>query len=829
MLLEVLTSINPDSCTPAEKDAWAAAFGKPFSLLLPGQVCQILVQSRPTEAAAILPELLGRYRPEGLVLQELTESWRAQFPLDIERVQAANRRAYIIVAPPPLDREPGDLRSSREQRDARTRRSLQLTVEEICRHLEAMQVSVRRLTRARVIHVLGTALRPLGAPYTVDADLFAAETEEPQPGVQAKGHAGDLSPAAVEGYCLLRSLTGIGVQESPRHLRLSYEDGTTVYAQSLVLLEPPEFTSPGWLDALIGLPVPHSLSLFTEGLDRRAERRLLTRRRRTLNILHLDASKNGTITNLEADSAQAEATRTALETQDPARRIVKWGVYLTIFAADEQRLELHVERARSLLRTQMLAEVGRGVGHQLPLFRATLPLAVDTADRRFRVRSETLGNSMPFLTHSPGMSKGIPLGFSASHNEMVFLDLDHPGLGNLVMTGLGVTGSGKTQFAQNLTIQVLLLGGRVIVVDKAGHYSRLLGLVGGTAVTFGGEGDGPAINIWDGPLSSRKISFLVDVHEILLCEPGQKLDSLRKAMLSEGIRAVHELGPELLLERDLVAWLHQQAAAGGEDARLYRELAYTLSPYVGDGEHAGLLDRATNVDLENRLVVFDLDPLLPQLQPVVMFVIADRVRRRVVGRRRQRGELITDFFVVDEGWSFLAHAAIAAWLSEVARKSRHWGLAVLFLTQQVSDLTNNQAAKAVFNAASLHFLFRQSDATSEGVSPVAWLRDTLSLSQAETERLYGLATVLREYAECLMIFKSKTSTKAQRGVIQLRYHPWAYWATTSHPHADVPYLNDMIDALGGDVWAAVKACAVGDDVPEPAEPAAASNTLELVG
>ena len=235
------------------------------------------------------------------------------------------------------------------------------------------------------------------------------------------------------------------------------------------------------------------------------------------------------------------------------------------------------------------------------------------------------------------------------------------------------------------------------------------------------------------------------------------------------------------------------------------------------------------MDLENRLVVFDLDPLLPQLQPVVMFVIADRVRRRVVGRRRQRGELITDFFVVDEGWSFLAHAAIASWLSEVARKSRHWGLAVLFLTQQVSDLTNNPAAKAVFNAASLHFLFRQSDATSEGVSPVAWLRDTLSLSQAETERLYGLATVLREYAECLMIFKSKTSTKAQRGVIQLRYHPWAYWATTSHPHADVPYLNDMIDALGGDVWAAVKACAAGDDVPEPTEPAAAGDTLELVG
>ena len=36
----------------------------------------------------------------------------------------------------------------------------------------------------------------------------------------------------------------------------------------------------------------------------------------------------------------------------------------------------------------------------------------------------------------------------------------------------------------------------------------------------------------------------------------------------------------------------------------------------------------------------------------------------------------------------------------------------------------------------------------------------------------------------------------------------------SEPLRDVPYRRRMTEALGGDVWAAVKACAAGEEVPE---------------
>ena len=98
----------------------------------------------------------------------------------------------------------------------------------------------------------------------------------------------------------------------------------------------------------------------------------------------------------------------------------------------------------------------------------------------------------------------------------------------------------------------------------------------------------------------------------------------------------------------------------------------------------------------------------------------------------------------------------------------------------------------------------------------AGLAEVLGLSREETEGLGRLSGVRGEYTEMLLLRESKDAATARRGVVQVFCHPLEYWLFTSEPLRDVPYRRRMIEALGGDVWAAVKACAAGAEVPEVA-------------
>jgi hypothetical protein len=808
-----VTPVNFDCRSHPEQDALAAHFAALACALAPGQTVQVVVESRPSDAAAILPQLLAHLTPRTAALAEFVDAYRPWVTRQIARAHVPDLRYYLVISPVPTRAELGTRQSSRrlKRRSAgRDRRALEQAVDEVRRHLTRMNLDSRQLSRPEALRVLWDGLHPpdhpcppevaFGSGADVDEDTPSMIPGRPAPsGIHWRlarwpRRAEDAIPAErVAAWWLQRLLCAIALEEAHTHLQLEGSRATSRLCRSLFLLAPPEVTDPGWLDPLIGLDCPFRLALHLEGLDRKAERRRLKRRRRSLNVITLGTAQAGGVADVDMESAQAEARQQALDTLDPARAILRLGLYLTVFADDEDQLADHVERALSLLTSQLGAEVGRGIGHQLPLWQATLPLGLDPAQRRYRVRSETVGNAFPFLTHNPGMRAGILLGFTAVNHELVLFNPIDPSLNNGLINLLGKTGSGKTQTAQKLAFHVLLAGGRVMVVDKAGHYETLLAVVGGTAVRLGAP-DPPAINLWDGEFSPERVHFVVDAHEVLLATtPGQCLDARARALLSDGVRAVYRSAAgRMPLERELVTWLHAETLRRhGPERDLLQQLATTLSAYVGDGEYAELLDRPTSVDLEASLLVFDLEGVAQRLQPLAMFLIAGHLRRRAMGRQQRPDENLRELLIVDEGWYIIRYAAAAHWIDELARKGRHWGIGIIFITQQLSDLIKDPVAAGMFNAASVQVLFRQRDAQTEGESPVAWLRDKLGLSMEEADRLYSLTSVPGEYTEALLVRESKDSVQPRRGVVQVVCHPLEYWLFTSEPWREVPYRQRM--------------------------------------
>src|SRR5207248_2094843 len=211
----------------------------------------------------------------------------------------------------------------------------------------------------------------------------------------------------------------------------------------------------------------------------------LKRRRRQLSLIATAAQINGREADVDAELASEEALKQLYDTRSSKNGLFKVGVYLTLFAGSAEELAEATERAESAIQNRMGAVLGRGTAHQLPLFQSTLPLGIDTAAGSCRWLSGTLGNAIPYLSHSPGMKRGYPLGFTETGHEFVHYDAADPSLHNGIMNIAGRPGTGKTFLALSWALYTLLGGGRVTVVDRAGHYEMLRRFVGGTTAMIG--------------------------------------------------------------------------------------------------------------------------------------------------------------------------------------------------------------------------------------------------------------------------------------------------------------------------------------------------------
>src|SRR6185503_3705752 len=104
-----------------------------------------------------------------------------------------------------------------------------------------------------------------------------------------------------------------------------------------------------------------------------------------------------------------------------------------------------------------------------------------------------------------------------------------------------------------------------------------------------------------------------------------------------------------------------------------------LARYVSGSLGAGLFAGPTNVELNRRLVVFNIQQLDEELRPLAMHLIADFVWHRV--RRERRPRLL----VIDEAWSLLRYAEGGAFISGMARRARKYYLGLVTITQDVAD------------------------------------------------------------------------------------------------------------------------------------------------
>ena len=150
--------------------------------------------------------------------------------------------------------------------------------------------------------------------------------------------------------------------------------------------------------------------------------------------------------------------------------------------------------------------------------------------------------------------------------------------------------------------------------------------------------------------------------------------------------------------------------------------------------------------------------------------------------------------LIDEAWHLIRRDETGEYANDLARRARHLGLALIVMSQQLSDF-NTEYGKALVRNSAQQLLLAQNP------QEIPFIAETVELSEREASELGRLKTVKGRHAQMLWLNGARG-----HGKVTLRVGPTEYWAFTSDP-TEVAIRDETIAEHDGNVWAAIHALA----------------------
>ena len=148
-------------------------------------------------------------------------------------------------------------------------------------------------------------------------------------------------------------------------------------------------------------------------------------------------------------------------------------------------------------------------------------------------------------------------------------------------------------------------------------------------------------------------------------------------------------------------------------------IATALEIYVTGS--LNVFNHQSNVDIDNRIVCYDIKELGKQLKKIGMLVVQDQVWNRVTINRADHK---STRYYIDEMHLLLKEEQTAAYTVEIWKRFRKWGGIPTGITQNVKDLLSSREVENIFENSDFCLLYtsrlrsnrRSSSACSSGVN-----------------------------------------------------------------------------------------------------------------
>ena len=337
-----------------------------------------------------------------------------------------------------------------------------------------------------------------------------------------------------------------------------------------------------------------------------------------------------------------------------------------------------------------------------------VPLGVNHVPIKRALTTTSTAIFVPFTTQElfmPGES--LYYGLNALSNNLIMVD--RKSLKNPNGLILGTPGSGKSFAAKReITNAFFVTDDDIIIGDPEGEYYPLVHALGGQVIHISPTSkdyiNPMDINMDysddDNPLGVKS-DFILSLCELIM---GSRdgIEAEEKSVIDRCLPLVYQkyfsnpIPENMPVLGDLYNCLREQKEPQAQ------RIATALEIYVNGS--LKVFNHRTNVELNNRIVCFDIKELGKQLKKLGMLIVQDQVWNRVTVNRNEHK--FTRYYI-DEFHLLLKEEQTAAYSVEIWKRFRKWGGIPTGITQNIKDLLASREIENIFENSDFILMLNQ--------------------------------------------------------------------------------------------------------------------------
>lgn len=412
---------------------------------------------------------------------------------------------------------------------------------------------------------------------------------------------------------------------------------------------------------------------------------------------------------------QDAANKLYKDIQRKDERVFNTTITIIQTASTRKELEDNIFELNGILNNYQCSMV-RLDNRQEQGYMSSLPLGNNTVEVKRTFTTTDMAIFIPFTTKELYTADGQYYGMNSLSNSVI--NVNRKKLVNPNGLVFGMPGFGKTFLIKREIVDVFLkTDDDRLIIDPEGEYKWLVKLLKGQTVKV-------ALNstVYINPMEinltakndedkdfdpiAAKCNFIVSMCELIL---GNKSNLGRKevSIIDEACKKIYfrfaknPVPEEMPILGDLYNEL--QNGFDGEKGIIARDLAIALDRYVNGS--LSYFNHRSNVDIDSRLVCFDLKEMDGNQRDLTMLIIQELIWDRVADNRAKGKWTWVD---IDEFHLLLREPLTAAYSVEIWKRFRKWGGIPTGITQNIKDLFRSPEIQNILDTTNFIAMLNQS-------------------------------------------------------------------------------------------------------------------------
>lgn len=502
---------------------------------------------------------------------------------------------------------------------------------------------------------------------------------------------------------------------TPRGLNISGINTRVLYAVAY-----PHFLNASWMEPVLNIEREMDISIFIHPIDTAESLKKFQKKVAEVQSQINIKEEKGEVRDPQLEAAFRNLEELRDKLQQAEEKLFNVGFYIAIYGKDEETLNKAENDVKGILDSRLIY-MKPALFSQEQGMQSIFPNASDEILVHSKFNSSPLSSFFPFTSFDLTSDTGILYGINRHNSSLVLFD--RFSLTNYNSVTFATSGAGKSYALKLEILRSLMFGTEVIVLDPEREYEYLAEATGGRFFNISLSSD-HHINPFDLPPAQQDedprdilrthIIELIGLFRLMLGGLSPEEETILDLAIQEtyalkditGDADFSEQEPPLLSDFEMVL-----AGMDGSSSLISRLQKYT------SGTWSGFMNKATNVDINQKFVVFSLRDMEDELKTIAMYIITNfiwgSIRRRMVKR----------LLVIDEAWWMMKSEDTASFLFSLAKRGRKYYLGIATITQDVDDFLRSPYGVPMITNSSIQFLMKQSPTAIDNIQKTFNLTD----------------------------------------------------------------------------------------------------------